>query len=155
MILPNITPGTMFFDKAPVIRAVNAAHRRNLARAGALVRVTARRSIRKRKKTSQPGQPPSSHTGHLRNLIFFGYDQAHRTVVVGPRPYKQRGNRQTGAQVLEYGGRIRARRWQAARRGQRAGWQNQIWNYRPRPYMRPALAKTQDQIAEIWRDSVK
>jgi len=53
----------LFFDSPGVQRAMDAASRAPLSRAGAF--------IRKRKTISQPGQPPHSHAGHLRRLIFL------------------------------------------------------------------------------------
>jgi len=50
----------MFFDSKKVVSATDRATRRVLSRFGAFVRRTAKQSIRKRKKVSQPGSPPSS-----------------------------------------------------------------------------------------------
>src|SRR5690606_6172596 len=50
----------LFFDRKAVTSRVDKATRKVLSRFGAFVRRTARSSIRKRKKTSQPGSPPSS-----------------------------------------------------------------------------------------------
>ena len=51
------------------------------------VRTTAQHSIRKRKSVSRPGQPPSSHVGTLRRLIFFAYEPAKKNVMIGPTPF--------------------------------------------------------------------
>ncbi|HOM77081.1 MAG TPA: hypothetical protein PLE88_11240, partial [Anaerohalosphaeraceae bacterium] len=56
----------LFFDSPKVIRAVDKSTRKVLSRFGAFVRRTAKQSIRKRKKSSTPGTPPSSHTGLLK-----------------------------------------------------------------------------------------
>ena len=64
----------MFFDAKAVISRVDAATRKVLSRFGAFVRTGAKHSIHKRKAVSQPGEPPSSHVGLLRKLIYFGYD---------------------------------------------------------------------------------
>ena len=73
----------LFFDSPKVVRAVDRTTRRVLSKFGAFVRRTARSSIRKRKRTSEPGSPPSSHTGLLKRFIFFGYDAQKRSVVIG------------------------------------------------------------------------
>ncbi|MCL4743749.1 MAG: hypothetical protein KJZ54_16250, partial [Phycisphaerales bacterium] len=65
----------MFFDRPKVRRAVDAARRKVLSKAGAFIRQTARTSIRKRKGSSKPGNPPHSHVGLLRRFILFGYDR--------------------------------------------------------------------------------
>jgi len=74
----------MFFDRDKVRKRTDAGTRRVLSRFGAYVRTTAKHSIRKRKRISEPGEPPSSHTGLLRRFIFFGYDRDRRSVVIGP-----------------------------------------------------------------------
>ena len=104
------------FDDKRIEGMMDRADRRNLSRAGAFTRATARQSIRKRKKPSKPGKPPSSHIGTLRNLIFFAWDPWTHTMVVGPfrtppssAPRRRRTvmvDRKTGAEVLEKGGRV-------------------------------------------------
>ena len=79
---------SMFFDTAKVKKAVSSGTRKVLSKFGAFVRRTARSSIRSRKKSSAPGSPPSSHTGLLKRLIFFGYDPSRRSVVIGPAPLR-------------------------------------------------------------------
>lgn len=76
----------MFFDRRAVVDALGRANVKALSRAGAFIQRRARTSIRKRKRASRPGEPPSSHVGTLRNLIYFGFDTATRSVVVGPTP---------------------------------------------------------------------
>lgn len=74
----------LFFDRAAVHNAIDEATRAVLMRFGAYTRRTAQQSIRSRKKASAPGQPPSSHTGILKHNIFFAFDPANKSVVVGP-----------------------------------------------------------------------
>jgi hypothetical protein len=100
-----------FFDRPKVQRAVGDATRRVLSKFGAFVRTAARHSIRKRKAVSQPGNPPSSHTGLLRNRIYFAYDPARQSVVIGPTPINQvtfdRDIKPVSGivpEILEYGG---------------------------------------------------
>ncbi len=94
-----------FFDRDRVQRAADAAKFASLKRSGASIRLIARRSIRRRKKPSTPGQPPSSRKGQLKELLFFGYDERARSVVVGPA----RLSRPTGApNILEFGGSAKA-----------------------------------------------
>lgn len=136
----------MFFDSAKVVRSVDAATRRVLSKFGAFVRTAARSSIRKRKKSSPPGMPPSSHEGSLRRFLFFGYDPARRSVVIGPA----RLNKSSGApETLEYGGRTTVVR---IRRGKREKTRVTI---QPRPYMRPALKREMPKLKPMWANSVK
>ncbi|MEN6385140.1 MAG: hypothetical protein ABFD79_08055, partial [Phycisphaerales bacterium] len=56
---------TLFFDRPAVLAAVDSATRKVLNRIGGMIRLTARRSIKKApngKAVSKPGKPPLSHT---------------------------------------------------------------------------------------------
>ena len=134
---------TMFFDQKAVRSATDRATRKVLSKFGAYVRTAARSSIRKRKTISEPGQPPSSHVGTLRRLIFFGYDTGKRSVVVGPTPF---GNTAEAPPLLEYGGR--ARRKDRRDRVRTA-------TYRPRPFMGPAFEQEKPKLPAMWAGSVK
>lgn len=69
-----------------VRRKTKAATIKSLGRASAYIRGIARRSIstRKSKKPSQPGKPPRSPTGRLKNAIFFDVDKTKTEAVIGP-----------------------------------------------------------------------
>lgn len=129
-----------FFDRQAVQQAVDKAARKNLSKFGAFVRRSAQTSIRSRKRISEPGQPPSSHTGLLKRHIYFAYDGQKKSVVIGPVAWKKRGSF-TVPEVLEYGGQFREAK--------------QRYNYRSRPFMRPAFEKEKARIKDIWKDSVK
>lgn len=67
-------------------RVRDAARRatfKNLGHAGASLRLAARRLIRTRQKYSEPGMPPSTRRGALRNSILYAVEGDH-TVVIGP-----------------------------------------------------------------------
>jgi len=117
-----------FFDAKKLIQSVDRATRKALSRAGAFVRKRARYSIRKRKKVSAPGKPPSSHAGNLRTILF-AYDAATRSVVIGPMVLNKQEDPPI-PNLLEFGGR-------AVRR--RKGGKRKTLRYRPRPFMGPAL----------------
>lgn len=55
-----------------------------LYKAGAYLRTTARRSIRKSPKASQKGKPPHSRRGQLRTAIVFAVDEKKLIALVGP-----------------------------------------------------------------------
>lgn len=133
----------LFFDRAGVLAKVDAATRRVLSKFGAFVRRTAKSSIRSRKKPSPPGSPPSSHTGLLKRLIFFGYDPARRSVVIGPAPLRSTVE---APPLLEYGG--------AARRKGRGG-KMVTARYPARPFMGPAFEKERKSLPPLWRDSIQ
>jgi hypothetical protein len=109
-----------FFDKAKVIRAVDKARRAVLSKAGAFIRTTARRSLRRRKGPAPPGQPPHSHTGLLKRFLFFAYEPASDSVVIGPARLNKPG---AAPRVLEHGGKTmvqQRRRGRIVRRGCRS-----------------------------------
>jgi len=122
----------VFFDSEIVKRAMDSARRRALSKFGAYVRTRAKSSIRKRKRVSSPGDPPSSHTGRLKKSIFFSYDQKNGSVVVGPLRYGK-----NAASVLEHGGTSNGKL------------------YRARPYMKPAFDKELPNAPKLFKDSIK
>ena len=136
----------MFFDRDKVRRKTDAGTRRVLSKFGAFVRTAARHSIRTRKRTSAPGEPPSSHTGLLKRFIFFGYDRGRRSVVIGPMRLNQKVGDAPAA--LEYGGTSTAveglRRQRRKRRIRIAA----------RPYMGPAFEQEKPKLPAMWRGSI-
>ena len=131
----------LFFDSPRVRRAMDTATRQALGRAGAFIRRRAKSSIRRRKGISQPGQPPHSHAGHLRRLIFFSWDPAAESMVIGPVPFKQG----EAPRLLEFGGTVTRRTRRRRRR----------MTYRKHPFMGPALAAELPQLPQRWRNSVR
>lgn len=75
-----------FFDSDKIRDQLESKERRALSRVGSFVRRRMRSKIRKRKRPSKPGQPPSAHTTGFASLrtILFAYDQKQHSVVVGP-----------------------------------------------------------------------
>jgi hypothetical protein len=134
----------LFFDTAKVIRSLDAASRKALSKAGAFIRTRAKSSIRKRKSVAPAGKPPSSHTGDLKRLIFFGYDTTAKSVVIGPAKFR------TGEapNLLEFGGQI-------VRRGR--GGKPTTQHYKGNAFMGPALNAevAAGTIPEQWRNSVR
>jgi hypothetical protein len=130
-----------FFDRDHVARLAGAATVKQLSRFGAYVRTRARSSIRYRKRISQPGKPPSSHThdafASIRNILF-AYDESDRGVVIGPVPLN--GRRRPVPKLLEHGGSARG----AAR----------TLHYRPRPFMRPAFGIELERAPELFKNCI-
>jgi hypothetical protein len=137
----------MFFDTDRVKKSADAATRKVLSKAGSFIRTTAKHSIRQRKKPSAPGQPPSSHSGLLKRFIFFGYDEARKTVVVGP----MRLNQKIGAapEALEHGGESEI---VEGLRGKRRKRKVRV---RARPFMGPAMEQEIPKFPSLWANSVK
>jgi len=106
---------------------------RNLSHAAAAIRMTARRSLRRRKKPSLPGQPPSSPTGRLKAAILYAVDRRRDRAVIGP----SRNLIGPAGQEHEHGAHIRKER------------------FPKRPYMGPALEKLRPRLARLWAGSVR
>lgn len=140
---------SLFLDRPEVIDAVNRAELAGLRRGGAIIRSEAQKLIRsprskkQRTKAKPPGNPPISRVGTLRKLIFFAWDRATRSVVVGP----VLSNSPTGApERLEHGGVVfKPRKTKPPRR----------MVYRGHPYMKPGLAKALPDLPKQFRDTFK
>ena len=131
-----------FFDRPAVANALEQGNKRALSKIGAFIRQRARTSIRKRKKASDPGQPPSSHVGFLKKGILFAYDAASKSVVVGPIL----SSSQSGApERLEYGGTGVVGPKKKPR----------VAKYPARPYMRPAFMAELPKMPEQYKGQIK
>ena len=132
----------LFFDRQVVTNAADRAQRNVLSKFGAFVRQTARTSIRKRKAISEPGRPPSSHTGLLKRNIFFVFSPETRSVVIGPILLNQRTD---APRLLEHGDTVIGKK-----RNKRVRMK-----YRARPFMGPAFDREQQKLPDLWRNSVR
>lgn len=72
------------FDSRLVREKAHEASFRSLGHASAAIRLTAKRSIRRRKRPSLPGQPPHTPTGALKRIIRYAVDQQKTTADIGP-----------------------------------------------------------------------
>jgi hypothetical protein len=146
-----------FFDRQAVISAVDKASRKVFTRSGALVRGIARRSMKQVRPNAPPapaGSAPRSRKGLLKRFMFYVFDPASKTVVVGPALLPGRRRNVTVPQVHEHGGAtrtvVREIRWEKGRRKvirRKAGV-----TYPRRPYMEPALEKVRPQLPQFWKD---
>lgn len=94
------------FDARKLERKTQSATFRSLGHAGAAIRLTARRSIRRRKKPSQPGSPPHTQTGHMKRVFRYEIASNKTEVLIGPV------NEFAGTiwNLHEFGGRAKGRR---------------------------------------------
>ncbi len=123
----KMTPGR-------VRKAAKKANLTSLRHAAAVLRLDARRSIRKRSKRGKPaapGKPPKTKRGQLRRSILFDADAD--SAIVGPSA-KFVGE---SGSAHEHGGRYR----------------DQM--YPERPFMRPALEKLRPRLSRFWSDSLR
>lgn len=152
-----------FFDRDHVIAAMDETTLKALSKAGAFIRQRARTSMRRRKRPSEPGQPPSVHSGELREYLFFAWDASSRSVVVGPAGFKnsdvpnlqefggvRTNQRERTIRVVAPGQGPRGRRTEA--RTLRAG---EPIVYPKRPYMAPALEKELSRVPSLFQNAVR
>lgn len=150
----------MFFDRQPVIKAMDRAKRRSLARAGGFIRQTARRSMRRagpKVPPSSPGEPPRARAGQIRDLLFFGWDQGTESVVIGPETFTGRSSGYIVPELHEHGGTVRLRSRRRGASGQQMPKaQSRMVTFAPRPFMDPALKTALDKgvIPEAFRNSI-
>jgi len=160
-----------FFDRQAVIERMSRANHKALVTAGAFIRRRARSSLRRRKRISSPGNPPSIHSqdpiATLKNILF-AYDPQQESLVIGPVGLNQRnfiGPQQTSApvpQILEFGANVAIREWsfdkgKTWRRRElrfnpreRLRYRTRKAKYAPRPFMGPALEAEKEHIPDAW-----
>lgn len=164
-----------FFDRQTVIDRMGRASRKALSKAGAFIRTRARSSLRRRKKPSPPGSPPSVHSrdsvATLKNILF-AFGPHEQSLIVGPVKLNQREQdwitmgATTVPQIHEFGAVVNIHEmsrnkgktwWRRDKRRNPRPWE--IYRvrkavYRPRPFMGPALEAEQDHIPDAWAGSV-
>lgn len=149
---------SMFFDRANVQGMMDEATLKALSKAGAYIRRSARSSLRRRKKTSAPGSPPSVHSDDpvvtLKNILFY-YDQPTKSVVIGPLALNSAIARQrsssTVPQLQEFGGTATRKRGRGFDPQKRV----QVLTYPARPFMGPALERETAKIPSFWKGSIR
>lgn len=140
-----------FFDRAYVQNVLGKESAKALGKAGAFVQRRARSSLRRRKKTSAPGTPPSAHSGDnvatLKN-IWFALDPRSLSVVVGPLKLNHLVDNSAGTvpALHEFGGTARLRG--RVRRGQKPRLRTA--RYPARPFMGPALEAEAPKFPSLW-----
>ncbi|MFV0445670.1 MAG: hypothetical protein ACK5Q5_18975 [Planctomycetaceae bacterium] len=155
----------IFFDWEAIKDNALRAEEKALSRFGYFTMRDARQSIRnptkKRRGTfSDPGKPPFNQTGLLKKFIYFGYDQARHSVVIGPTMLEGHIRFLQIPRVLEEGGKSR---WTVKRppgegRGKRkqANIYKGTINIRPRPYMKPAFdAAKAELLPGLWKNAIR
>jgi len=140
----------LFVDRKEVARAIAKSKKRPLVRWGALTRIIARQSIRKRKKSAAAGKPPSSHSPepNLRT-IYFAWDMDTETVPVGPVLLDGRTDPPL-PEVIQKGGPV------ASRRKVRGRYiTKKVRRYvKPHPFMGPALEESARKAPNLFEDSI-
>lgn len=131
---------SLFFDRVGVQRKLDKVTRAKLNKFGARTRLTARSSIRnapKKDKRPRPGKPPRNRTGRLKTSIFYAFDPAAESVVIGPLDFGS-GRRVTVPRLLEEGGR-----------------NDKGHSYSQFPFMQPAFELNIAKVNELFKDILK
>lgn len=145
----------VFWDHRELIEQAQKAKARVMKRAGGLVRGIMRRSIKNRKDPSPVGTPPSAHTkgGGIKNLIFWDYDPATESVIIGPALKSDAmSNLAPVPGTLERGGRSRIKLSKALKR--KLGKETIVATIRPRPFAAPALKAFETSYPELWEGAI-
>jgi len=152
MSLGNVNKSkSFFFDRQAVIKAADKQTRAVLSKFGSFVRRTAKGLIRnagKKGASSRPGQPPKSHNGMLKKFLFFVFDPARQSVIIGPAKLNGTISDNCPA-VLEKGGTTKVRVWQNHQKVVKKV------HVEARPYMGPAVSKEIKQLPSLWANSVQ
>ena len=147
-----------FFDTKAIKKAVDKETRRAISRSLSYIRTTQRQSIKRRKYTSRPGNPPIAHSrdpvATVKNILF-AYDVKTQSGIVGM--VKLNSSRSAIAssmelpELLEFGGAVRlnevsrdGKAWYQSRRTSRilpSHWKKRqrLVRIAPRPSAGPAL----------------
>lgn len=148
----------LFVDTRKIVDRYERARKRPQLRAGAKVRKIARRSMRRRKKASRAGSPPSVHSGepNLRT-IFFAWDPAIDGVTVGPVRLSGEDPDPRAPEVNEFGGTaVRTLIVFAGQKPNRrpAGKKKIRARYPKRDFMMPATETMAEKYPEEWKDAI-
>jgi hypothetical protein len=153
-----------FFHQEYVADKLLRAKKKTLARMGAFVQRSARSSIKKPGKrlvkklaklkdeglilsaspVSDPGKPPFSHTGRLREILFV-WDAGPQSVIIGPVKNNAKSSGKAPG-LLEFGGTEVI---------DMPGGGKQGATYEPRPYMAPALKANEAKFPSLFLNTVR
>jgi hypothetical protein len=100
----SVVPKELFFDRPKMQKLMDRTTFRTLQNFGRYTRTTIRNSLKSKKGPSAPGQPPHSHLGLLRRLVFFFVDPRRRDVSIGPTGF---GGSPAVPGLLERGGVVK------------------------------------------------
>lgn len=156
-----------FFDRSAVSNAIDRGTRSALSKFGAFVRRADRSSLKYGAGKSAPGRPPVVHrtagftksrksrrtgaasrqpSSPLRELVFFAYDPAGKSVVVGPALFggsKVGGG--TAPRLIEEGGPGPVLSNGRLKRG----------HYAARPHLGPAYRATLPKAAAMFKSQIR
>ena len=94
---------------------------------------------------SQPGEPPRSITGKLKQNIGYRYRPDTKSVIFGPELF---GYADIATAVLEFGGATYSRS-----RVRNGGTRSRGRSIKARPYVRPVAARMKQQLPSLWAEA--
>lgn len=150
--------GSLIFKPEKVLAAEKRASKATLSKMGAFVRTRARtQHLRRRKRTSEPGEGPSVHSrdkyANLRN-IRFQVNKDATEVVVGPLKITRGGRVRpvtgTVPSVLEHGGMVAIKKDRSTR-----GKRLVVVQVEKRPFMAKAFRDVLPMFAKELKGKVK
>lgn len=128
-----------FFDKHGITEKMDRKTRRVLSSTGAYSRTVMKNGMKSADGPAPPGAYPHSHQGDLKRLIYFGYDDATKSVVVGPTAFRRRENTLDGGltvpQLINDGGTVYRQTFVGPRRHRRPAGVRLRFSYQARPFV--------------------
>lgn len=161
-----------FYDRQVVKKAIDRQQRRAISRSLAFVRRRARSLLRRRKRVSSAGSPPSVHSDPGLKTILFAYDMRTKGGIVGPVKLNQVNMTSSGSMpvsgIMELGGSVQIHEAQSNTDGKfyrlsrrtrtKPGQKKRVRTvkYPARPFMGPALEMESEagNILSPWANVV-
>lgn len=143
-----------FMDLKKINDATDKAEKRALQRQAFAVFSEAKSSLisgGKKNITSKPGDPPRGHQGLLKKHMRYAVET--RDAVIGPERISGKPGQAPG--TLEHGGEaeVAVEKYERGKRV-KTGRKRRV-RIAKRPFMGPALKRTQPRLSAIWRDSIR
>jgi len=131
-------------ERRKKVKDLTDKEREEYRRAAYVAKVTGqpKPKLPRSKDASPPGSAFYSQTGLLKRFLFASYDPATRSAVIGPAKLNKPGLQ---PRTLELGGSSEIRTRNKRRQVHIA----------PRPYMNPALTRSQPKLLSLFANSVQ
>lgn len=175
-----------FFNLAALTDPLEKAKQTAAIDSAALTRKIARQSMRRkskaqRRQSSPAGSPPFADVGTIRDLLYFAWDAANETAVIGPAFFASKSSKAGGPTVpgvhekagsLDIVNKVYDLRTRAKSAAQAAAFRRKMKDgtitrprkfreehvtarYPKRPFMVPALERAKAVLAKNFENTVK
>lgn len=137
----------LFLDRKGIGAALDKKERTVLNRAGGFSKVTMSRGMRRKKGPGPAGGYPNAHSGELRKLIYYNYNQNEGGVIIGPLGFSSQpkwlpAGIATVPQLINEGGT--ATRQVSGKQRRRV--------YPPRPFVDLTLPVAAKKLADLYEE---